>query len=546
MKQMNKVKQRYFLFWLTLLLVALGFLTGCAKPFPDGGAEMGDTTAETASKETGPHQGGVMLVAMAADSIVTLDPAAHSDRATETVIRNIFDGLVTRAADNRIILELAEDYRWLDDRSVEFSLKRGVKFHNGDELTAEDVVFSFERILFQKVGSPRQAFVSQVESVEAIDDYTVRFNLKSHWPVFFQMLAHIQITPGDYLLQVGDEAFARHPVGSGPFKFIEGELDEQIVLERFDDYYGGADELPPVGPPALDKVIFRMMPDPLRRISALQSGEAQIIQDLSPRAAPQLIDNPDIIIKSAVGTRPKFMDLNVTRPPFDDARARRALNYAVDADALLDKIAAGYGIILPGPLSPANFYADPSLEPYGYRPKKARALLAEAGYAPEDIAFTIDAYGPYLDIATAVAGQLQQLGIVATVRSWEYNKVKPRLLDCERQAFLRDWGDSAFDPVGYLEAKWHTRVEGTPAGRGNFSCYSNAKVDALIEAGASEAAPRERQLIYNKAQRLIYQDAPAVFLYVPQEIDAASADVQNWNPSPDGRINLHDVWLAGE
>jgi len=534
------------------ILVLLALLVGCARPTPEV-VEKTVVVKETVvvTKEVvvtptpaGPRKGGTLIVGLAAGSIVTLDPAAYSDRTTETVIRNIFDGLVTRTTDNRVVLELAESYEWIDDQTVEFKLKKGVKFHNGEDLTADDVVFTFERILTQDIGAKRRGFVKEVENVEKVDDYTVRFNLKSPWPVFMQMLVHNQIVPKDYLTQVGDEEFAKRPVGAGPFRFVEGKLDEQIVLERFDDYYGGADELPPVGPPLLDKVIFRMIPETSTRVASLLAGEVHIIQNVPAYMVPQFLGNPDVQVKTCMGTRPKFMDLNVTRPPFDDVRVRQALNYAVDAETLLAKVAGGYGIILPGPLSPANNYADPDLKPYGYDPEKAKELLAEAGYKPEDISFVIDAYGPYVEIAEAVAGQLRALGMDANVRTWEYKVVKPLLLNCERQAFLRDWGDSAFDPVGYIEAKWHTRVEGTPLGRGNFSCYSNPEVDALIEAGASEPDPEKRREIYYKMQRLIYEDAPAVFLYVPQEIEAASAKVNNWEPSPDSRINLHDVWLS--
>jgi peptide/nickel transport system substrate-binding protein len=258
----------------------------------------------------------------------------------------------------------------------------------------------------------------------------------------------------------------------------------------------------------------------------------------------QLVGKDDVMIKTTNGTRPQFMDLNVTLPPFDDVRVRQALNFAVDAETILAKVVGGYGILLPGPLSPANLYADPSLEPYGFDPEKATLLLAEAGYTPEEISLVIDAYGPYVEIAEAVAGQLRTLGMQVDVRTWEYNVVKPLLLNCERQAFLRDWGDSAFDPVGYIEAKWQTQAEGTSAGRGNFACYSNPQVDELIEAGASAADPERRRQIYDEVQRLIYDDAPAVFLYVPQEIEAASSNVQDWEPSPDSRINLHNVWLS--
>jgi peptide/nickel transport system substrate-binding protein len=490
------------------------------------------------------RQGGTLVVGMATTSMVTLDPAAYSDRATETVIRNIFDGLVTRTTDNQVVPELAKDYRWVDSKTVEFELKQGIRFHNGEELTADDVVFTFERILYQDVGAQRRGFVQEVAVVKKVGNYTVRFELKSPWPVFLQMLVHNQIVPQDYLTRVGDVEFARQPIGAGPFRFVEGSLNERVVLERFDDYYGGADALPPAGSPFLDGVIFRMIPDISTRVEALLAGEVHIIQNVPSYKVPKLIGNPEITIKTTVGTRPKFMDLNVTVAPFDDVRVRQALNHAIDADRILAEVSSGFGVVLPGPLSPANLYADPNLAPYAYDPEKAKTLLDEAGYRPEDISFVIDAYGSYIEIAEAVAEQLQAFGMAVTVQPSEYNTLKPLLLGCERQAFLRDWGDSAFDPVGYVEAKWQTYTQGTAAGRGNYACSSSPKVDELIKAGASEPDPDKRQEIYFEMQRLIYKDAPAVFLYVPQEIEAASARVHGWEPSPDSRINLHDVWLS--
>ncbi len=541
-----KFKQ-YFLCKLAefiAIFVAFAIVVSCSPVISDTSEQMIATSQAALDGEAPP--GGTLVVGMAADSIVTLDPAAYSDRATETIIRNIFDGLVTRTTDNQVVLELAQEYRWLDDRTIEFELKKGITFHNGEELTAEDVVFTVERILNQEIGGPRRVFIKEVQSIERIDDHIVRFNLKSPWPVFLQMLVHIQIVPKTYLTEIGNDAFARNPVGCGPFSFVEGELDEQIILERFEGYYGGADELPPVRPASLEQVIFRFMPEVASRLEALQNGSVHIIQSLPPSLVAELADDPNIIIKTTVGTRPKFIDLNVTRPPFDDVRVRQALNYAIDAQALLTQVAGGFGILLPGPLSPANLFVDPTLAPYGYDPEKARFLLSGAGYTPESIAFAIDAYGPYVEIAEAVGEQLREFGMDVTVHIWEYAEVQPLLLNCERQAFLRDWGDSAFDPVGYIEAKWQTRVEGTPAGRGNFSCYSNPRVDELIELGAAESDDNERTQYYYEVQRIIFRDAPAVFLYVPQEIEAASAQVKNWEPSPDGRINLHDVWLFEE
>jgi peptide/nickel transport system substrate-binding protein len=538
--EMSKLNRRDFLRLSALLGVSAAtssLLSGCAL----SAEPLEGAVTESVS---GPQSGGTLVVGMLSTSILTLDPAAYSHRPTETVIRNIFDGLVTRTTDNQVVPELAKGYRWLDELTIEFDLKEGVKFHNGDDFTSEDVVFTFERILTQEVGAPRRIFVKEVGSVEGVDDHTVRFNLKSPWPVFLQLLVHTQIVPKEYLSRQGDENFSQNPVGCGPFRFVDGKLDQEIVLERFDDYYGGADVLPPVGPPFLDRAIFRMMPDPSARVEALQNGTVQIIQNLPPPMVPLLINNPEISIKTVVGSQPKFIELNTSVPPFNDLRVRQALNYAVDVESILSQVGAGYGIVLPGPLSPANHFVDPTLKPYGYDPQKALELLSEAGYTPTEVSFVIDAHGPYVEIAEAVAVNLQNLGMDIRVRVGEYAELRPVFLNCERQAIAHDWGDSAFDPVGYIEAKWQTYEEGTSAGRGNYSCYSNDRVDQLIEAGSSEPDAQKRQEIYNEAQRIIFQEAPVIFLFVPQEIEAASAKVRNWDPSPDSRINLHDVWYA--
>ncbi len=184
------------------------------------------------------------------------------------------------------------------------------------------------------------------------------------------------------------------------------------------------------------------------------------------------------------------------------------------------------------------------MQPYGYDTEKAKALLAEAGYKPEDISFVIDSSESNKERAEALAGQFQEMGMDATVRLWDYSVLRPLLRDGERMAYIGSWGDSAFDPVGHFEAKWHTwDPEGQVNGRGNFSTYSNPRVDELVEMGETEADVAKRHEIYDEAQRIVYEEAPAVFLFLPEEIEACSAKVKNWAPSPDSRINLHDVWL---
>ena len=190
--------------------------------------------------DVGLKRGDTIVVGMAADGILTLDPAGMRDRATETVIRNMFDGLVTRTVDGRVVSEIAESWAWCRDTEYVFNIRQGIKFHNGDALTADDVVFSFDRVIEMEPweAEPRLRDFLALAAVEKVDSHTVKFELSSPFPVLLQALVHVQIVPMNYVLNVGDDRFARKPVGCGPFKFVEGRLDDKVVMERFDGYYG--------------------------------------------------------------------------------------------------------------------------------------------------------------------------------------------------------------------------------------------------------------------------------------------------------------------
>jgi peptide/nickel transport system substrate-binding protein len=227
----------------------------------------------------------------------------------------------------------------------------------------------------------------------------------------------------------------------------------------------------------------------------------------------------------------------------------------MDKDLIVDAIYGGRAVPLPGPLSPFNNFVNTDLSPYPYDPDKALELLAEAGWTDSDgdgildkdgqpFAFTLDTIEDFRPLAGGVASILRDIGIDGTVRFWEYGVVKPQLLACERQAYMDDWGDSAFDPVGHFEAKWHTFVEGEPYGRGNFMCYSNERVDELIKQGETTPDTDERRAIYDEAQAIVYEEAPALFLILPEEAEATTERVQNFDPASDSRINLHDICLT--
>jgi len=305
------------------------------------------------------------------------------------------------------------------------------------------------------------------------------------------------------------------------------------------------------------RVIFKILPESSTRVAALRTGEVNIIQTVSSHMIPLLATDPNVRIATGPSTSPAWMEMNVNKSPFDDVRVRQAMNYAVDVETLVETVLGGLGIVIPGPLSPYNNFADNSLEPYGYDPDKALELLAEAGWTDSDgdgfldkggekFAFVIDVRpGSSKDWGEAVAGQLLELGIDASTRLWgDYSVLKPLMLDGERTAYVGTWGDSAFDPVGHFEAKWHSQVAGTGNGRGNFSTYSNPRVDELIGAGEVEMDVEKRHEIYNEAQQIVYEEAPAVFLFLQDTIEGGTVNVQNWKVASDGRLNMHDVWLS--
>ena len=335
--------------------------------------------------DVGITQGDTIVVAMKEDKIVTLDPAMYRDRPTETVLRNIFDGLVTRTWDGKVVPEIAESWTVPSDNTYVFNLRKDVKFHNGDPLDADDVVFTFKRIMEEGAiagqTSPRAGLLGPLESVRKIDQYTVEFTLANPFPIFPQALVHFQIVPEGYIKEVGDSGFAAKPVGAGPFKFKEGRLDDQIVLERFEEYYGGSPEIPPIGIAPAKTAIFRMIPEATVRVAALKAGEVHIIQQLPPDLAVTLSKDKNIQIKSVEGTRVYCVELNCRRAPFDDIRVRQAMNYAVDWDVILESIYGGDAIRLACAFLPSGFGFNPDLAPYPYDPEKARTLLEEAGYS---------------------------------------------------------------------------------------------------------------------------------------------------------------------
>lgn len=476
--------------------------------------------------------------------IVTLDPANHRSRITESAIHNIYDAVVTRTDSMQVVPEIAESFTQIDAVTWEAKIRPGITFHDGSPLTAEDVAFTFDRLTkdgaMDGQTSPRKSLVGPVADTEIVDELTVRFRLANPWPIFKAYLPFNQVVSKDFVTKVGTQGMATQAMGSGPFKLAEWRKGDSLILERYDGYYGGATDIPPVGPAKVDRVIFKLIPEPASRVAALMAGEVDLIDELPHHAIGQVEADPKTKVLKTNGTRSFFIDFNTTKPPFNDARVRRAANHAVDRQLIIDRILNGLAVPLATLISPDSYGYNPDLKPYAYDVAKAKALLAEAGY-PNGVDVTLDVDNAFKEQAEAVAALLDRAGIRAKVQLWERTALTDMWKNPghDRQMNFRSWGDGALDPVGIFVPVLKTKD------RGNVSGYSNPEVDRLLTAADTELDVEKRAEMYRQAQAIIYDEAPLLYLWLPQDVYGASERLQGWQPSPRGIIKLHDASIAG-
>ena len=471
---------------------------------------------------------------------VTMDPANHRASKTEMVLRNMFDGLVVRDPDMNIRPELAESWRVVDDKTVEFKLRKGVTFHNGEKFDAEDVKFTIERIVKDKQisgkTSPRKGLMGPVTGVTIVDPYTVRINLSEPWPILLAMLPGQLIVPKDYIEKNGSDHFAQNPVGTGPFKFVEWRKGERVVMERYDKYYGGSPEIPPVQVAPLKTAIFKVIPEVGSRVSALLANEVQIISTVPPHMVKQLRADPRVDVMMCDGARSYFVEMNVTKKPFDDVRVRKAMNYMFNGEVLTQTVLDNLAIPLAGILLPKHFAVNKDLKIHGYQPEKAKQLLKEAGYA-NGFTVELDCVDETKTVSEAYAMQLEEVGIKAKVRVWDLGVLREKAKNGERSLCFLFWLSSSLVPDGIIIPKLQTKDVA------NFSQYSNKKVDELFRLASTTMDQDKRVKYFVEAQQIVYDEAPMVFGYAPKNIDAKRKEVKNWRSSPDDKINLHDVYI---
>jgi peptide/nickel transport system substrate-binding protein len=450
-----------------------------------------------------------------------LDPHVITAFSSTAILSQIYDGLLEVNADLQVEPALAVGYAVSPDGlSYLFTLREGVTFHNGRPFTADDVVYSFERIVAPETGSPVASRFAQVERVSAEGELLVRIDLKAPFAPFLQNLAFLYVVPREVVEANGN--LQQVAVGTGPFMLDEIVPDTYTRLVANPAYYRP-------GEPGIAAIRYNVVPEASTRAAGLRTGAYHMIPDVDPTTAQTLGNVRGITLLGIQELSYSLIGMNAVRPPFDDARVRRALNLALDRAEIIEAVYFGNAAVA-GPLSPAltDWALDPSAFPcYAGGAADARALLAEAGY-PNGIdveIVTLGSLNVVVDVAQVVQAQLAQAGIRARVTVEEVGNFVQRWRNGDFDAFASLNGGNP-DPDGYLDRTFRT------GGSTNVFKYSDAAVDALLLAGQTTIDPALRQGIYADLQRALACDGPVAHVAYATLFTAHRDEVRGFVQSP--------------
>ena len=500
-----------------------------AKP---AGAAPAAPAAAVAAGPTGPAPGepSEWVVALGEEA-ANLDPnTGQTSNGNGQIQQHIFSTLYYFVALRdgpgfTMVPGLAESYKIVDPTTWEFALRKGVKFHNGDDFTAEDVKYSFDE--YTKETSPRPEMKPAIASTEVIDPHTIRLTTKGPQAALLSIVSFANIMPKKAREAAGVEAFNLKPIGTGPYKLVEWTRGNRVVLEANPDYFEGK-----VAP---QKLTIRYIPDPTTRVAELKTGGVQILQSPALAQFEDIKGDANATLLPLNGGRAMHVLFVTAKKPFDDVRVRQAVMYAIDKDAIVKSVLEGYGEPLHGPFSSGWIGYDPSLSPYPYDPAKAKALLAEAGYAGGvDVTYHMT-NGVYLrdrEVAEVVAAQLGEVGIRLRLQTGEVAKI---LTDWRAGSLdgmlIHAWGTSA-DPENMITTEYYKRTGHAP----------DAQLTTLIERSRSTVEPAERLKVLQELGKYLHDQAYCMCIYSQDEFWAKRKNI-NWEAYPYGgsysRVQLY-------
>ena len=515
------MKRIFALFLSVLLLAAVLCACGGTKPEEDAGGFGSDETSSSREIITG----GELVVGISQDLGDSLDPYQMTAAGTREVLFNVYEGLIKPDATGDYVPAVASDYTVSEDGlTYTFPLRDGVLFHNGDAVTAEDVLYSFETCAATSNETDLIAALSAIEKIEADGDNQIVITLSEPSTAFLSYAAMVYIVPEGYSDQ------ATSPVGTGPFKFVSRSVQESLVMEKFADYWGEA--------AYLDKVTFKIFEDANALMSALSAGSIDMVNHLT-------IDQVDTVkggdFKVLEGTMNlvQALYLNNGVEPFDNEKVRQAMCYAVNVDDILELTAAGYGAKLGSSIYPSfTKYFDESLvDYYDYDVEKAKSLLAEPGY-PDGFSMTITIpsnYTPHMNVGEVLVEQLAQVGITATIEPVEWETWLTEVYAGRNFESTVIGFDAATLNAGALLNRWMSTNES------NMINYDNPDYDAVMEEAAACTDEEQQTELYKEAASILTETAANVYIQDLADFMLLKSDLDGYQFYPMYVMDLSSV-----
>jgi ABC-type transport system substrate-binding protein len=467
----------------------------------------------------------------------TLDPALIVDVTGGSIAAKLFNGLVRLGDDLSIQPDIAKEWSVSGDGlTYTFRLKHGVFFSNNQEVKAYDFKYSFQRILDPKSKSPNTWILEKilgaddfmrgkakdVKGIRLIDDYTLEIRLRRPFSPFLSLLtmSATYVVPSLEVEKLGPD-FSSHPIGTGPFVLREWLPNRELRLEKRGNYFDS--------PARVKGIIYRIIPEDLTAVTEFELGNLDVIT-IPASEYPRYRDDPakQSFISSLKGINTYYLGLNCSKPPFNNLRLRRAINYAIDREKILETIYEGRGRLANGPV-PDNLRKWKREPDYEYNPEEAREIIKREGQEGITISFYITADQEVIDIAEVIQSYIKAVGINVKIKQLEWSAYKEAVNKGEPNMFYLSWWADYPDPENFLFPLFHSSNFG--AG-GNRTRYSNPAVDSLIEKGQNTLNIEKRNLLYEKAEELIVADAPWVFLWHRTDFTIRQPWIKNYKIYP--------------
>lgn len=492
---------------------------------------------------TAPTTGGSDTLRIGLDvDAGTGDPALMRDTSAFRLRELVFDGLIELGPDFTPKPSLAESWENPDPTTWVFKLRPGVTFHDGSPLTAEDVKFTFERILDEKLASPSRAFFTPIKSIEAVDDLTVKFTLDQPYAPLLSYL--IQPIVPKAIVEKDAAAFANAPVGTGPYKFVEWKRGDTITFEANPDYWGGAPKTP--------NIQFKIVPDNSARVVALESGDLDLVQSpLSPQDVTRLQADGKFTVNRVPAAGYTYVNLNCADPILSDEKVRQALSYLVNRDDITASIYKGIGQVAKGPIPPGMWAFSADLPEYTYDPEKAAALLDEAGWVlgadgkrskdgvPMKLTVRTHSEDPdRRQLIEVLQAELQNVGIEADTNAVDFPTYFADVQAGKYQMGVIGWLNLANpDQAMYRQFT----IDGTA----NYGKCNNQEASDLIKQARAELDQTKAKELYAQAAKIVVEQAFYIFVQYQEYITMHRPDLKGLVMNPvENFASIKDVTIG--